>query len=92
VEVGPSRWEWDQGEHTKSLQTRRKQCRPNRNKENQTHREINTGLLITNRQKFLTLSSLVEGLELKVTGSKMSKTSDDSLFATGLLTIYYNII
>jgi len=32
---------------------------------------------ITNRQKFLTLSSLVEGLKYKVTGSKMSTTSDD---------------
>jgi len=36
---------------------------------------------ITNRQRFLTLSSLVEGLNLKVTGSKMSITSDDLLFA-----------
>jgi len=37
--------------------------------------------LITNRQRFLTLSSLVEALKQKVTGSKMSITSDDSLFA-----------
>jgi len=36
---------------------------------------------ITNRQKFVALSSLVEGLSLKVTGIKCPQTSDDSLFA-----------
>jgi len=42
---------------------------------------IRYGRQMTIRQKFLTLSSQVEGLEQKVTGSKMSTTSDDSLFA-----------
>jgi len=42
-------------------------------------------LPITNRQRFLTLSSLVEGLKYKVTGNKMSITSDDSLFAAGFV-------
>jgi len=36
---------------------------------------------ITNRQNFVALSSLVEGLSLKVTGIKCPQTSDDSLFA-----------
>jgi len=39
------------------------------------------GRSITNPQWFLTLSSLVEGLNYKFTGSKLSITSDDSLFA-----------
>jgi len=38
---------------------------------------------ITNRQKFVSLSSLVEELSLKVTGIKCPQTSDDSLFADG---------
>jgi len=42
---------------------------------------IHPGAPITNRQRILTLSSLVEGLNLKDTGSKLSITSDDSLFA-----------
>jgi len=37
---------------------------------------------ITNRQKFVTLSSLVERLSLKVTGIKCPQTSDDLLFAS----------
>jgi len=36
---------------------------------------------ITNRQKFVALSSLVEGLHLKVTGIKCPQTSDDSFYA-----------
>jgi len=43
-----------------------------------------TGMLITNRQRCLTLSSLGEGLKEKVTGSKMSIPSDDSLYAAGI--------
>jgi len=42
------------------------------------------GVRITNRQRFLTLSSLVEGLKYKVTGSKMSIISDDLIFAEGV--------
>jgi len=38
---------------------------------------------ITNRQKFMALSSLVKALSLKVTGLKCPQTSDDSLFAPG---------
>jgi len=41
------------------------------------------GVQITNRQKFVALSSLVEGLHLKVTGNKCPQTFDDSLFAPG---------
>jgi len=36
---------------------------------------------ITNRQKFVALSSVVKELSLKVTGIKSPQTSDDSLFA-----------
>jgi len=43
---------------------------------------VHTRAPITNRQKFVALSSLVEGLSLKVTGIKCPQTSDDSLFAT----------
>jgi len=39
---------------------------------------------ITNRQKIVALSSLVEGLSLKVTGIKCPQTSDDSLFTEWL--------
>jgi len=48
-----------------------------------TREKDERGEQLTNRQKFLTLSSLVEGLKYKVTGSKMSTTSDDSLVARG---------
>jgi len=37
---------------------------------------------ITNHQKFVALSNLVEGLSLKVTGVKCPQTFDDSLFAS----------
>jgi len=41
------------------------------------------GRPITNRQKFVALSSLVEGSSLKVAGIKCPQTFDDSLFAYG---------
>jgi len=45
-------------------------------------RELN-GAPKTNRQKFVALSSLAEGLSLKVTGIKCPQTSDASFFANG---------
>jgi len=51
-----------------------------------------SGSPITNRQKFVALSSLVKGLSLKVTCIKCPQTSDDSLFASGSFSSDCNIL